>query len=243
MKIISIAGQAALLVLCVVALVFELDLIQFKFKLIVVVAVILSSAFVALIGSALLLLRYFQNEYVPADLIVLMVVCICPMLLWLYSVGLEVMIAPNLHDISTDVENPPALVYAQMNRSKHEGTSVYPIEHVAQQLAAYPDIKSLPVAVSARDAFHLSMYVTSLLGWSIVNENVAIGQIDLRSKTKFMGFKTDIAIRITPVDANNSLIDVRSATLNAERDFALNARRIRSFFAGFNAELRKRQMH
>lgn len=55
MKIISIAGQAALLVVCLVALVFELDLIQFEFKLIVVVAAILSSAFVALIGSAVLL--------------------------------------------------------------------------------------------------------------------------------------------------------------------------------------------
>jgi len=126
MKIISIAGQAALLVLCVVALVFELDLIQFKFKLIVVVAVILSSAFVALIGSALLLLRYFHNEYVPADLIVLMVVCICPMLLWLYSVGLEGMIAPNLHDISTDVENPPGACLRtneQVKARRHIGLS------------------------------------------------------------------------------------------------------------------------
>lgn len=172
-----------------------------------------------------------------------MLVCICPVLLTLYSLGLEGIVAPNLHDISTDMENPPALVYAQMTRSEYEGTSVYPIEDVAKQLAAYPDIKSLPVAVSARDAFHLSMYVTSLLGWSIVNENVAIGQIDLRSRTKFMGFKTNIATRITPIDASNSLIDVRSATLNAERDFALNASRIRAFFAGFNAELKKRQMH
>ncbi|MDA9877580.1 DUF1499 domain-containing protein [bacterium] len=243
MKIISIAGQAALLVLCVVALVCELDLIQFKFKTIVVVAVILSSALVALIGSAALLIRYCHNENVPADLIVLMMVCICPMLLTLYSLGLEGIGAPNLHDISTDMENPPALVYAQMTRSEYEGTSVYPIEHVVQQLAAYPDIKSLPVAVSARDAFRLSMYVSSLLGWSIVSENVAIGQIDLRSKTRFIGFKTNIAIRITPIDTSNSLIDVRSATLNAERDFALNASRIRAFFAGFNAELRKRQMH
>lgn len=232
-----------MLALCVLALVFELDLIQFKFKLIVVVAVILSSAFVALIGSAVLLRRYFHNKYVPADLIVLMVACICPMLLILYSLGLEGVVAPALHDISIDVENPPALVYAQMAHSEYDRTSVYPNEHEEKQLAAYPDIKSQPVAVSARDAFRLSMHVSSLLGWSIVNENVAIGQIDLRSKTKFMGFKTDIAIRITPVDANNSLIDVRSATLNAERDFALNARRIRAFFAGFNDELRKRQMH
>ena len=72
------------------------------------------------------------------------------------------------------------------------------------------------------------MYVSSLLGWSIVSENIAIGQIDLRSRTRFMGFKTNIAIRITAIDASNSLIDVRSATLNAERDFALNARQIRA---------------
>lgn len=65
------AGQAALLVLCLVALVFELGLIQFEFKLIVVVAAILSSALVALIGSAVLLRRYFHNKYVAADLIVL----------------------------------------------------------------------------------------------------------------------------------------------------------------------------
>jgi hypothetical protein len=124
MKIISIAGQAALLVLCVLALVCELDIIQFKFKTIVVVAVILSSALVALIGSAALLIRYCHNKNVPADLIVLMVVCICPMLLTLYSLGLEGIVAPNLHDISTDMENPPALIYAQMTRSEYEGASV-----------------------------------------------------------------------------------------------------------------------
>mgnify|MGYP003690260719 CR=1 FL=1 len=165
------------------------------------------------------------------------------MLLTLYSLDLEGIVAPTLYDISTDVENPPALVYTQMTHSEHDRTSVYPNEYAEKQLAAYPNIKSQPVAVSARDAFRLSMYVSSLLGWSIVNGNVAIDQIDLRSKTKFMGFKTDIAIRITPVDANNSLIDVQSAALNAERDFGLNASRIRAFFAGFNAELRKRQMH
>ncbi len=87
-----------MLVVCLVALVFELDLIQFKFKTIVVVAVILSSAFVALIGSAVLLRRYFHNKYVPADLIVLMLVCICPVLLTLYSFGSEGIVAPNLHD-------------------------------------------------------------------------------------------------------------------------------------------------
>jgi hypothetical protein len=33
------------------------------------------------------------------------------MLLTLYSLDLEGIVAPTLYDISTDVENPPALVY------------------------------------------------------------------------------------------------------------------------------------
>lgn len=243
MKIISIAGQAALLLLCSVVLAFELELIQFKFKLLVVVIAVLGSALVALIGSAVLLMRYVHNEYVPTDLPILMASCILPMILTLSNLGSEGIMAPNLYDVSTDVEDPPKLVYARKMRSEYDRNPDYPIERAAQQLAAYPDIKSQPIAVSARDAFQLSMYVSSLLGWSIVNTNPVTGQIELRSKSKFMAFKADMAIRITPVDENNCIIDMRSAARKAERDFALNARRIRTFFAGFNAELRKRQMH
>ncbi len=243
MKIISFAGQVALVCLLVVALVLELDLVQLKRKQVIASVTIGAGAIVAMLGLAVLLNRHSNGKYVPADLFALMLVCIFPLLLAFYSIGIEGLMAPDLNDISTDVENPPPLVYAAMMRSVDENSSVYPDELAGQQLAAYPDIKSLNVTASYREAFNLSIYVASLLGWSILNENIATGLISLRSKTKFLAFKADIAIRITRIDANNSIVDVRSASVSAERDFAINAHRIRTFFAGFNAELRKRQMH
>ena len=243
MKLISLAGQTIVLIVILAALIFELDLVQVKYKLWLALAIIGVSGSVALIGSILLVRKYFAGENIPADLTGLMLLCMVPSLLFSFAVGPEGLMAPDLHDISTDTQNPPVLAYAVANRTRHDSSAVYPKDLVSQQLSGYPEIKTLSVALPSRDVFHISSFTASMLGLRILNWNSKTSQIDLRQKTRYFAFKADIAIRITPVDALNSIIDVRSGSLKQGRDFGFNARRINSFFTGFNAELKKRQKH
>lgn len=243
MKIIGFLGQAVMIFICMGALALELDVIQLKYKLLLVVLCVFSGALIGVAGTTLIAIKYAHNEYVPTDLILLMAVCFCPIVLALSVLGIKGLMAPILYDISTDVNNPPVLLYARKSRTELDHRLLYPKDSAEIQLAAYPDIKSLQVPLPAREAFNLSIYTASLLGWSIKQENLSMGQIDLRDKTRFLGFRSDIAIRIAAVDANNSLIDMRSASMRVERDFGFNAQRLRAFLTGFDAELKNRQMH
>ena len=243
MKLISFAGQAILLIAILAALIFQLDLAQVKYKLWLVLSIVGVSGSVALIGCILLVRKYFVGENVRADLVGLLLLCMVPSILFLFAVGPEGLMAPALDDISTDTQNPPVLAYAEANRDRHDNLAVYPKDLVSQQLRWYPEIKTLSVALPSRDAFHISIFTASMLGWRILNWDSRTGQIDLRETTRYFAFKSDIAIRITPVDALNSNIDVRSVSLKPGRDFGFNARRINSFFTVFNAELKKRQKH
>ena len=243
MKIISFAGQASVLIAILAALFFELDVAQIKYKLALTLLIIGVSGLVAFFGMITLIRRYVAGLRVPADLSVLMLLCMIPSVACFYTVGLEGLLAPNLNDISTDVENPPLLTYAALSRSKDDNPPSYPVAFGAEQQEAYPEIKPLLVALPSREAFHIAAFTAAKLGWQTLYWNSSTGQIDLRDKTSFYAFKADITIRITAVDTDNSLINVRSASLNSSRDFGFNARRINTFFAGFNAELKKRQKH
>jgi len=57
-----------------------------------------------------------------------------------------------------------------------------------------------------------------------------VGHIDASAKSLFLGFVDDIAIRIKPL-ANQSRIDVRSASRVWRHDFGANAERIENFAA------------
>ena len=241
MKLISFTGQAVMLVIILAGLSFQLDLVSVKSKLSFTVLVVLVSAFVALVGTVGLIRRYRQNKRLSPEMVVLMSVCMLPLILFFVAIGPKGLSTPDLHDISTDTENPPMLAYAEVSRTHYDSPTLYRQDLVAQQVAAYPDIKTFHVALPKRDVFHMSAYAASMLGWRVYNLNSRLGQIDLRDTTAFFAFKADISIRVTAVGDDNSIIDVRSASVKLGRDFGFNARRIRDFFAGFNAELEKRQ--
>ena len=232
-----------MLVIILAGLLFQLDLLNLKSKLYFTVLVVVISACVALFGTVGLIHRYRQNKTFSKEMAVLMLICLMPLTLFFVAIGPKGLATPDLHDISTDIENPPMLAYAMAYRTHNDSPAVYRQDLVAQQVASYPDIKTLHVALPKRDVFHMSAYAASMLGWRIFSANSRQGKLDLRDTTKFFAFKADISIRITAVDAENSIIDVRSASVKTGRDFGFNARRIRAFFAGFNAELKKRQKH
>ncbi|MDA9664366.1 DUF1499 domain-containing protein [bacterium] len=241
MKIIGFLGQALMVWMCMVALALELDVIQLQYKLLFVIFCVGSGTLVATFGAGALIIRYAQDKYVPTDFVLLLVVCFCPAALTLYVFGIKGLLAPPLNDISTDIVNPPALTYAAATRTQIHQPVEFPSHTSALQTAAYPDIKPFHVPLPARDAYSLSLYVGTLLGWSIVYDNLAKGDINLQEKTRFLAFKSDIAIRVTPVDEDYSIIDIRSAAMEVEWDFGSNAERIRAFVAKFGTELEKRR--
>jgi uncharacterized protein (DUF1499 family) len=139
--------------------------------------------------------------------------------------------APAIHDITTDVGNPPrfervvALRQGARNPAEYDGAEV-----AARQRAAYPDLQPLIVALPRQQAFDRALAAARQLGWDVIDSEAAAGRIEAVDTTFWFGFKDDVVIRIGGEGAA-SRVDVRSKSREGVGDGGTNARRVRAFLA------------
>ncbi len=137
--------------------------------------------------------------------------------------------APPIHDITTDLDNPPRFVSivplraGVPNSADHGGPEV-----VRQQLAAYPDIRPVIVDLPSDQAFRRAVEIATERGWRIVEANELEGRIEATDRTFWLGLREDIVIRLTPLDGR-TVVDVRSSSRVVQGDRGSNARRVRDF--------------
>jgi hypothetical protein len=147
-----------------------------------------------------------------------------------YSWKLKAQKYPRIHDISTDLDNPPKFVAVAPLRQglvEYGGAAV-----AALQLKAYPDLKTLVLNVPMDRAFQSALDTAREMGWQIVAQVPAEGRIEATDTTFWYGFKDDIVIRIYPAAAGDrSLVDIRSVSRVGVSDVGTNAKRIRTFLA------------
>jgi uncharacterized protein (DUF1499 family) len=138
--------------------------------------------------------------------------------------------APPIHDITSDTAHPPQFVaLAPARRASPNGLAYGGAAVAAQQRRAYPDILPLALGSHPPAAFERCLEAARGLGWKIVAADPAALRIEATDSTPLFGFKDDIVIRISPLDAA-SRIDVRSASREGRGDLGTNARRIRVFY-------------
>lgn len=140
---------------------------------------------------------------------------------------------PPIHDITTDVTDPPrfsdAVVEARGERSNALDIDGDVIE---QQMAAYPDLETLVSETSIRETFQRSEEIARELGWEIVNADLNRGRIEAVDTTTIMGFKDDVVIRVRS-NADGTMVDLRSVSRVGVSDLGANAERIRAFRDAF----------
>ena len=140
---------------------------------------------------------------------------------------------PQLSDISTDTENPPAL--------GSDMPDTIPAEAAALQAEFYPDLVSRRFRILPSELHKAALTVAEQRGWMLTAE-LPPGMPD--EPTRFQavatsplyGFRDDVAVRILP-DPVGARLDIRSASQVGLHDLGANARRIRGFFADLDAIL------
>lgn len=139
---------------------------------------------------------------------------------------------PRIHDISTDLNNPPRFIAISSLRgaARYGGAEV-----AAQQLKAYPDLKTIVLPVPQDQAFKSALLAARDLGWDVIAEMPAEGRIEATDTTPWFGFKDDIVIRIFPA-GDRSLVDIRSVSRVGVSDVGTNAKRVRAFIAKVTPE-------
>jgi len=136
---------------------------------------------------------------------------------------------PRIHDVTTDMADPPAFVALMEVRKKSPNGFAYGGEAIAaQQRQGYPELKPLVVKTGPRDTMQRAIDAARSLGWEVVASDAAAGRIEATDTTRWFGFKDDIVVRIRP-EGEGSRVDVRSVSRVGGSDIGANAKRIRSY--------------
>ena len=136
--------------------------------------------------------------------------------------------APMIHDITTDLEDPPIFVEVPRKRSVSDNSLDIDAEVLATQKAYYTDIGPTMLPMAKREAFALVRETVNDFEWVVHAENANLGYIEATASTPFFGFRDDVVIRVSE-EAGRVRVDMRSASRVGLSDLGVNAGRIRDF--------------
>lgn len=165
---------------------------------------------------------------------------------------------PPIHDVTTNVEDPP--VYSEAMIALRTAEESNPVAEFSAPLTslpayqgprfaplagktlgqvgqeAYPELTTLVTAKPPADAFAAAEAEARAQGWTIVSADAGAGAIEGTAETFWFGFKDDVVIRVRPAEAG-SAIDMRSTSRVGLSDLGANAARIEGYMTALAARL------
>lgn len=136
--------------------------------------------------------------------------------------------APAIHDITTDLDNPPSFSAIVARRADAPNTLERAPRLAALQREGYGDLAPITVQSRPDQTFDRALAVAQSQGWEIVTADKSSGRIEATHTTRWFGFVDDVAVRLTPW-GSGTRVDVRSVSRSGIGDAGRNADRIRSF--------------
>jgi uncharacterized protein (DUF1499 family) len=144
---------------------------------------------------------------------------------------------PKIHDITTDVRNPPKFVAVEKLRKEGDHSVVYEGPEIGnEQKEAYPDIEPLSTKAPKDKVFEAAKQALSSMGLQIVDANPAEGRIEAVDTSLLYGFKDDMVVRIQE-GPDGTRVDARSMSRVGRSDLGINAKRIRTFMVRLRSSL------
>lgn len=137
--------------------------------------------------------------------------------------------APAIHDVTTDLSDPPAFTRLPLRSDNLAGVGT--VDNWRKvHAAAYGDLKPVriakPVAAVIADAERLAR----VKGWDIALADPAAGRLEATASVSYIRFKDDVVLRARATDGGEaSIVDMRSVSRIGVGDLGVNARRIRAF--------------
>jgi hypothetical protein len=138
-----------------------------------------------------------------------------------------------INDVSTDIEEPPAL--DGQDGSAGRGPEMTPVRREKVR-RGYPELLGgLFLPLEPQKAFFLAeARARAQSGWELRRVEPGRGLLTAVATTLLLRFRDDIAVRIRPA-AGGSRVDVRSRSRKGRDDLGANAGRIRRYLSDLRA--------
>ena len=137
---------------------------------------------------------------------------------------------PPIHDISTDLDNPPIFEAVPGVRAANDNSLALDEKVQAAQKAFYTELGPLSLSGTPADNFARALAAAEAMGWEIVAQSADKGIIEATATTTLFGFKDDVIIRLSDA-SGDTRVDMRSASRAGLSDLGANAARIEAYFA------------
>lgn len=151
----------------------------------------------------------------------------------------QVLQSPRIHDISTDLVDPPRFTTLAADPANAGRDLTYPEgdpDSAALQRLAYPDIVGEVVAVTPGEALATAAATAAQLGWQLRSRDDAELVLEATASSTLFGFVDDVVVRVRP-SPQGARVDVRSTSRVGRSDLGANAARIRRFLAELRRQL------
>jgi uncharacterized protein (DUF1499 family) len=233
-KLTLIAGILAILLVASTGPVYKTGLVGFM-NIITIMQAGIIVGFISLILAVIQI--FFMRKDIAWGTYIVSVLCAVVAIAFPVNMMSKGKAVPAIHDITTDIVNPPKFDAIIALRADAPNPPEYQGQEVAKlQLEAYPDIKTQTYSQSPEAIFTATVNALESMGLEIVSANNVTGKIEASDTTPWFGFVDDVVVRIKQND-KFTILDARSKSRIGRSDLGKNAERLTLLFTTVNANL------
>jgi len=149
---------------------------------------------------------------------------------WVFVLSYRTTQAPPIHDITTNIDDPPTFVAAASEDSRGAAFA-YPsggAQVPDLQRQGYPDLGTLHLDISRQEALWRVRHTAEDMNWDLIGGDDESGHVEFADTTPWFHFVDFVAVRVRAEEAG-AAVDVRSVSQVGVSDLGENADRIRRF--------------
>ena len=161
---------------------------------------------------------------------------------WMGTFLMKALTVPAIHDVSTDLADPPTFQTLQMRSDNLDNVPGADDEEMQgltpQQRWAvvhqkdYGDIRSVRINEPVPMVIAKAGRLAKARDWDVAIALPEEGRLEATDTSAFFRFKDDVVLRVRPSDTGEgSIVDMRSVSRVGQSDLGVNAKRVRSFLA------------
>ncbi len=161
---------------------------------------------------------------------------------WVGTFFVKALTVPAIHDVSTDLADPPAFQTLQLRADNLDNVpgaddpkmrGLTPEQRWAMvHQKDYGDIRSVRVNEPVPTVIAKAERLAITRGWDVAIVSPEEGRLEATETSAFFQFKDDVVLRVRASDTGEgSIVDMRSVSRVGQSDLGMNAKRVRSFLA------------
>ncbi|MHA6333498.1 DUF1499 domain-containing protein [Qipengyuania sp. CAU 1752] len=141
---------------------------------------------------------------------------------------------PAIHDISTDLDNPPEFAALELPENNLRGVeSVDKWKELHRD--GYGNLEGIVLEATPAEVVQRAALLAREKGWKVEVAEPETGRLEAVAYASYIRFEDIVVLRAETIEDGRSLVDMRSVSRVGISDLGVNAERIREFLAALQA--------